>query len=258
MANDTSHSRYTAEHYRQLPCPSLREVNTVVSVRITPTVVFNPQSVYEATSTTVTGHYHLTIETRAADVAPEAVLTAFAAASQVDEVRHPEYKISNNWWIEEGAQQIDVSDVFSWAFVWAGNLHVGLKGDYRYVRTEPDFDDRRTSYSDCLVPVLQTYSAVNRASFYTFNDTSCMGRIVVYDTNDREMELVEEFKFGQTTVWTERTGYSHFPADKTGWKGGSLRRPINYVQSKFGIHTIHHRHAYNKSELRDCEILIPR
>ncbi|MBX0288464.1 hypothetical protein EGH22_19205 [Halomicroarcula sp. F28] len=206
----------------------------------------------------MTGHYHLTIETRSSDVSPEEILNAFAAASEVEEVRHPKYTISDDWWVEEGANQVDVSDVFSWAFLWAGNLHIGLQGDYREVRKEPDFDYPYTNFVDCLVPVLQTYSDVDRACYYTFNDTSCMGRIMVYRMSDSEIEIVEEFGFGQGTLWTERTGYSHFPADKTGWKGGSYRRPINYVQSRYGLHTINHRQYYNKSELRDCEILIPR
>ena len=75
--------------------------------------------------------YYLTIETRDCEVHPREILIAFAAAS----LRNP-YAIESREvleggnWVEEVAHKVILEEFFPWAFVWAGNLHVGLSWEY--------------------------------------------------------------------------------------------------------------------------------
>lgn len=206
----------------------------------------------------MSSYTYLTIETRTADATPREVLLAFAAASHREATLFgPGASVSTDRWVRDAEPTVDVAATFPWAFVWAGNLHVGLPDGYRELRLDPDPTSTPRNFADYLVPVVQTYEGVNRAVFGYFYDTPMNGRMAVYDRTAGGPRVVESFQWGLDYGWWGEAKNAGFgdgdPVPTNGWVTG----PVDYVQGRYGLHTITHREIRDHSRLVGLDEIVP-
>ena len=204
--------------------------------------------------------YYLTIETRSCEIGPREVLLAFAAASRRDTYAiEAQETIESDDWVSELAHGIDLSEFFPWAFVWAGNLHIGLPHEYlTFIRIRGVSEYRR--FEDFLNVVMKTYPCVTRAVFVHFNDTSMTGNMVVYCMKKGRLTRVEKLEYGVgcDDDSVNKNAERRFSDGQDAWGAPPIgEEPVDYIQAKYGLHTIDpDMHLSYRADLVDVEVLV--
>jgi hypothetical protein len=218
----------------------------------------------------VTDYSYLTVETRAPGVDPRRVLRAFVAATvgetwpfgprASDGFFGDDPDVGGDWWVAETRAAPAPADVLDWGFLWAGNVHLGLRWPLTNRRAEPQVEPPgERSYVDCLQAVVHSFDDVARAVHVVYGDTSMVGETTVHalDGGPR-LSVVESFRWGlDHDRWRRQKGPVPFGGEEPAsrpwpvWFDG----PAAYVQGKYGLHGITPAEVHDRDHLLGSEPL---